>query len=211
MIDSNNSYIHLTMSSMALWRWMFFAINYSGGLSDSFRQITLRWLKLSERNIPQIPALWFWIDFANMFMKIWAMLLSGNGMCECLLSKVIRWGKLIKLHSNPFRRQRQKVSKRMTFQFFKKTSLLKTEYGTSFLGKLSKNPDCASGCFLEADDKITAFGLVRCGLHTIGNIEALETSLGLQGVLDSDCPWSFQGLDQPFKFLPLTRFRGLGL
>lgn len=79
----------------------------------------------------------------------------------------------------------------------------------SFLGKLSKNPDCDSVSFLEADDKITAFGLVRCGFHTIRNIEALETSLGLQGVLDSDGAWSFQRLHQPFKFLSLTQVSGV--
>lgn len=69
------------------------------------------------------------------------------------------------------------------------------------LGKLSENPDCHSGSFLEAEDKITALGTVRGSFHIIGIIEALGDLAGLQGVLDSGGACSFQGQDQPFKFL----------
>lgn len=69
-------------------------------------------------------------------------------------------------------------------------------------GKLSENSDCHSGSFLEADYNIAALGLFRCSFNTVRSIKTLEVLVGLQGVWDSESAWSFQGLDQPLKFLP---------
>lgn len=71
-------------------------------------------------------------------------------------------------------------------------------------GKLSENSDCHSGSFLEVDYSIAALGLFRYSFNTIRSINSLEELVGLQGVLDSNVTWSFQGLDQPLKFLPET-------
>jgi len=76
----------------------------------------------------------------------------------------------------------------------------KLKTGCLLLGKLAENPACHSGSFLEADDKTTSFGSIRCSFHGIESIETPEALHRLQGALDSDVACSFQGLDGSFKF-----------
>lgn len=82
--------------------------------------------------------------------------------------------------------------------------MLKTEDEIPCLAQIFREL-CHSGIFLEADYNIGALGLLRCPFNTLRSKKALEVLVRLQGVLDSGGAWSFQGLDQPLKFLPWTQ------
>lgn len=129
---------------------------------------------------------------------------DGKGICECFQSELIKWEKL-KLHSNLFLWEGLKFFISILFNFLLSTVCWKQKLKHLVWGKLSENSACHSGIFLEADYNVAALRLFRCPFNTIRSKKALEVLVGLQGVLDSDGAWSFQGLDQPLKFLPWTQ------
>lgn len=124
---------------------------------------------------------------------------DGKGICECFQSKLIKWEKL-KVCSNFF--YKREIFCKHSIYFLSSTFWWKQKMKRLVWGKLSENSDCHSGSFLEADYNIAALGLFRCSFNTVRSIKTLEVLVGLQGVWDSESAWSFQGLDQPLKFLP---------